>query len=100
MKLVAVITTLTLLSACATRPTANSQAISLEQLQSIKYTNADCPQIDRHVKFLETQLRLRGLTDAQPEKLSEQDRVYNATARILIWNLRIGCNNPTRFSKR
>ena len=99
MKLVAVIATL-LLSACATRPTANSQAISLEQLQSIKYTNADCPQIDRNIKFIETQLRLRGLTNVQPESLNEQDRVYNATARILIWNLRIGCTNPTRFSKR
>lgn len=98
MKLVAVMAAVFLVG-CATRgPT--TQAISLQQLQAMKYTQADCPQIDQHVKFLETQLRLRGLTNADPATLSEPDRVYNGTARIYIWNLRIGCTNPTRFSQR
>lgn len=98
MKL-AVIATAILSVGCATRGPA-TQTVSLQQLQAMKYTQADCPQIDQHVKFLETQLRLRGLINADPATLSEPDRVYNGTARIYIWNLRIGCTNPTRFSQR
>ena len=99
MKLIAVMVATGLLVGCATRPGIN-QAASLDQIQALKYTNADCPQIDQHVKFLETQLRLRGLTNADPATLSEPDRVYNGLARIYIWNLRIGCTNPKRFAQK
>lgn len=98
MKLIAVLVAAGLLVGCATRP-ANNQAATLEQIKSRKYTTADCPNIDQNIQWLETQLRLRGLHNAVPESLSEPDRVYNATIRISIWNLRIGCANPRRFSK-
>lgn len=98
MKRLAVVLVLVSLIGCATRP-ATTQTLSLDQLQQLRYTNADCRQIDQHIQFLETQLRGRGLYNADPERLSEPDRVYNATARIYIWNLRIGCANPKRFAR-
>ena len=88
-----------IMAGCASNRARPSTAISYEQLTSMKYTNRDCKQIEYHVKFLESQLQARGLTSAVPEQLNEDDRVYNATARIMIWNLRIGCNNPNRYSK-
>lgn len=98
MKLTAVLLVAVCLVGCATSH-KNNQALTYDQLEALRYTNADCPQLDRHIRFIETQLRLKGLSNVDPTKLDEPDRVYNATARILIWNLRIGCTNPTRFSK-
>jgi hypothetical protein len=99
MKLFAVVALAGMLVGCATRP-VESNSVPLEQIQARKYTTADCPNLDQNIKFLETQLRLRGLQNADPTKLSESNRVYNGTVRVAIWNLRIGCTNPTRFSKK
>jgi hypothetical protein len=99
VKLTAALLVAVLSVGCATSH-RSSQALTYAQLDALKYTNADCPQLDRHIQFIETQLRLKGLLNVDPTKLDEPDRVYNATARILIWNLRIGCHNPTRFSKK
>jgi hypothetical protein len=83
---------------CASRgqPTPT---ITYEQLKNTRYTTKDCGQIDYHINRLEAQLKARGLLNTTPEELNEDDRMYNATARILVWNLRIDCNNPNRFSK-
>lgn len=99
MKLTAVLLVAISLVGCATSH-RSSQALTYDQLNALRYTNADCPQLDRNIQFIETQLRLKGLLNVDPTKLNEPDRVYNATARILIWNLRIGCTNPARFSKK
>jgi hypothetical protein len=99
VKLTAVLLIALSLIGCATSH-RSSQALTYAQLDALRYTNADCPQLDRNIQFIETQLRLKGLLNADPTKLNEPDRVYNATARILIWNLRIGCTNPARFSKK
>lgn len=97
MKLFAVLLLVGLVG-CASRgqPT---QTITYEQLKSTRYTSKDCQRIDYHINTLEAQLKSRGLLNADPEELNEQDRMYNAMARILIWNLRIDCNNPNRFRK-
>lgn len=102
MKILATVLVLVSLVGCASRggnSYGSQQAISYAQLQSIKVTSQDCPNIDAHVNFVEQQLRLKGLTNAVPENLNEDDRKYNATARIIIWSLRIGCNNPDRYKK-
>lgn len=99
VKLTAVLLVAVLLVGCATSH-RSSQALTYDQLNALRYTNADCPQLDRHIQFIETQLRLKGLVNVDPTTLNEPDRVYNATARILIWNLRIGCTNPNRFSSK
>ena len=99
VKLTAVLLVAVLLVGCATSH-RSSQALTYDQLNALRYTNADCPQLDRNIQFIETQLRLKGLLNADPTTLNEPDRVYNATARILIWNLRIGCHNPTRFTNK
>jgi hypothetical protein len=99
VKLTVTLLVAVLLIGCATGH-RSSQALTYDQLNALRYTNADCPQLDRNIQFIETQLRLKGLLNVDPTKLDEPDRVYNATARILIWNLRIGCTNPTRFSKK
>lgn len=97
MKLFAVLLVAGLVG-CASRgqPTPT---ITYEQMKNTRYTSKDCKQIDYHINTLEAQLKMRGLLNADPEELNEQDRMYNATARILIWNLRIDCNNPNRFRK-
>lgn len=82
---------------CASRTPPAATAISYDQLRTIRYTYQDCEKIDSHISNLEWQLRARRLLNADPEQLNEPDRMYNATARILIWNLRIDCNNRTRF---
>jgi hypothetical protein len=99
VKLTAVLLVVISLVGCATNH-RSSQALTYAQLDALRYTNADCPQLDRHIQFIETQLRLKGLLNVDPTKLNEPDRVYNATARVLIWNLRIGCANPARFGKK
>lgn len=92
---------LAFLTGCASQTQlSQSQAISLAELKSIRLSNADCPNIDYWVNYAETQLRRRGLVNVHPEDLHGEDREYNATARIMIWSLRIGCNNPDRYSKK
>jgi hypothetical protein len=98
VKLASALLVAVLLVGCATSH-KSSQALTYAQLDALRYTNADCPQLDSNIRFIETQLRLKGLLNVDPTKLDEPDRVYNATARILIWNLRIGCTNPARFGK-
>lgn len=101
MKLLSILLVTASLVGCASAPrTAPTQAISYDQLKNLNYTNRDCPQINEHIAFLEAQLRARGFLNVDPETLNEPDRMYNATARVMIWNLRIGCNNPNRFSKK
>jgi hypothetical protein len=51
------------------------------------------------INYVELQLRLRGIADKNPEDLSKEDMQYNATAKIIIWSLRIGCSNPNRYVK-
>lgn len=98
MKYLIVIVTI-VLSGCASNQIRSSQAISYEQLSAIKVSQRDCPNIDTHVNYIEQQLRFKGLLNATPEGLNEDDRKYNATARIIIWSLRIGCNNPDRYKQ-
>lgn len=71
--------------------------VTYEQLASFKVNGTMCSDIDRYVNFFERQLALKGLTYATPEELNDADRKYNAEARIAIWALRIGCNNPDRY---
>ena len=99
MRFVILLVTALAMAGCASNHQRASTAASYEELSNKKYTNRDCQNIESHVKFLESQLQARGLTNAVPEQLNEDDRVYNATVRIMIWNLRIGCNNPNRYNK-
>ena len=87
------------LAGCSTTPYYTKPGVSQAQLASIKVSNRDCPQMDTHIAFASEQLRLRGLVNVNPEDLEEEDRLYNATAHILIWSLRIVCANPTRYER-
>ena len=95
MKLVFTLLVLCLVGCATSR--VNRQALSYDQLTEIRVSTADCTNIDSIVNNMETQLKLRGLQSANPEDLNDDDRKYNATARIVIWSLRIGCNNPDRY---
>jgi len=68
-----------------------------EQLMNVKFTDRSCSMIDQWVTWTETQLRLKGLLGVDPEKMSNEDRLYNVRARSIIWALRIGCSNPDRY---
>jgi hypothetical protein len=77
-------------------PVAQAQ-VSYAQLDHTKVSSQDCARIDYWVNWAETQLQLKGLLYAEPESLNNEDRLYNQRARSLIWALRIGCANPTRY---
>jgi len=66
-------------------------------LMARKVSNKDCVAIDANIYMLEQQLKYRNLYNRVPEDLTDDDRKYNATAKTIIWALRIGCNNPTRY---
>jgi len=78
---------------------AQPQHLSQTDLDRIakQISNHDCPAIDANISLMEQQLKYRGLTNRLPEDLDDEDRVYNATAKVIIWSLRIGCNNPNRY---
>ena len=73
--------------------------MSYEKLSSIKVSNQQCKDMDSIIEEMKNQLRMKGLENATPEDLSDADRKYNATARIIIWSMIIGCNNPGRYAK-
>ena len=75
------------------------QAMTPSQMASYCVSNADCRNMDLIIERMKTQLRLKGLQDATPEDLNDDDRIYNANARIVIWSLIIGCNNLDRYKK-
>jgi hypothetical protein len=95
MKLLAILLAASLVG-CVTNP---GRAMPYDQFSKIKLTGSDCEHIDDRINFAEQQLRLRGLTNVNPEDLNEEDRLYNSTARIQIWSLRIACNNPDRYKR-
>jgi hypothetical protein len=91
MRLLAVLVVLTL-AGCATRPT-----VSYEQMASIHVDDYNCPNIDQITVGINEQLRLLGTLNKNPEDMTEEQRQYNEKAKIIIWSLRIGCNNPDRY---
>lgn len=88
MKLVAVLLVL-VLAGCASK-----RAVSYDQLAGIQVNDRDCANVDGITKTVEQQLKVKGLLGQNPEDMSEEDRNYNSRARVIIWSLRIGCNNP------
>lgn len=97
-----------LMVGCATRPyqpigsfnTYGPMSNQDIELYANKLTMADCPMIDQHVEFAENQLRMRGIFNRSPEMLNENDRLFNTSAKKIIWGLRIGCNNPKRYAQK
>jgi hypothetical protein len=71
--------------------------MSYAQLNSIRTGNISCDKIEAVTANMERQLQLKGLANVNPEDLNDADRLYNAKARIVIWSMRVGCNNPDRY---
>lgn len=94
MKRLVLILALLSLVGCATR---HPGTVTHEQMSSIKVDNNNCPQIDSIIAEVRDQLRMRGTLNKNPEDLSDADRMYNEKAKIIIWSLIIGCNNPDRY---
>lgn len=85
-----------LMSGCST---INSYtALPYDQLKTIRVHNSDCARLDDNVNYVEDQLRRKGILGKNPEDLNFDDRQYNSTARIIVWSLRIGCNNTDRYA--
>lgn len=98
MRLLGILFAVTLVG-CANRTPYQPQAMSYYEVKSITLDDArDCPRIDTIINNMEEQLRLKGFAGMNPEDLkTEEDRKYNSRARVVIWSLRIGCNNPNRY---
>ena len=81
------------------QPELFPRTLTLAELDrmSLQVNNDWCPQIDYYVNLMNANLNARGLLNARPENLNDEDRQYNAYAHIVIWSLRIGCNNPNRY---
>lgn len=73
-------------------------AMPYEQLKPWS-RNYQCRDIEFVVSTLETQLRIKGIAGMNPEDLNEEDRMYNAQVRIIVWSMRIVCNNPGRYAQ-
>jgi hypothetical protein len=98
MKSAVIVMALVGLVGCASsRP--QPQAMSYDQLSKIRVASYDCRNIDFYISNMKEQLSRKGLLNANPEDLNDEDRKYNATARIVIWSMIIGCNNPDRYKK-
>ena len=95
--LIIVLVSLNLFGCASTRTTSQARPMTNEQLSRLKATNLDCGIIDSRTAMVEEQLRMRGIANMNPEDMSPADRQFNTTARIYIWSLRIGCNNPDRY---
>jgi len=97
MKLLAILLAVGMVG-CATRTPYQSSAMSYAELEKIKVTNADCSRIDSLIKVMNEQLAIKGYAGKNPEDLpTEADRMYNSRAKVVIWSLRIGCNNTDRY---
>ena len=81
----------------STVATAQYAPYSLEQMNGVRVTGADCNRIDQVVDWAENQLRMRGILNVEPETLNSDDRLFNLRARSIIWALRVGCSNPNRY---
>lgn len=96
MKLLVTLLALAGLVGCANTPN-RSAAMSYEQLGQIVTTSRQCPQIQQITDLVDEQLKLRGLMGVNPEDMNYDDMLYNRRAHIIIWSLRVGCNNPDRY---
>lgn len=98
MRIVAILLAITIVG-CASRTPYQPRAMSYYEIESIKLNNdRDCPRIDYMISQMEEQLRLKGYAGKNPDELAtEEDRKYNSRAKVVIWSLRIGCNNPDRY---
>jgi hypothetical protein len=95
--LTAAIVVIGLVGCASNRVQPQGRGMSYEQLSAIQVSKIECKNIDQVVNEMEKQLSLRGIRNANPEDLNDADRQYNARARIIIWSMRIGCNNPNRY---
>lgn len=91
MKYAAILLALFSLGGCT------SSGISYQKMSEIQVYDRDCSRADNIIAYVEQQQRLRGTFGISPEDLSEEDRKYNEKARVIVWSLRIGCNNPRRY---
>jgi len=97
MKLLATLITVGLVG-CASNGAYRPQAMSYYEVEQIKVTNRDCSRADQIIGQMEEQLRRKGYAGKNPEDLAtDEDRQYNSRARVVIWSLRVGCNNPDRY---
>lgn len=103
MKLIATLLIGLALAGCASNRYNGSayqpQAMSYEQLAKIQVDDVDCPRVDSILDNMRRQLAIKGLADRNPEDMTESDRLYNTRAKVVIWALLIGCNNPDRYKK-
>ena len=101
MKLLIAFLTLAVVGTAQAQYYNQSSPVSYEELERVALSADDnkCPRIDYWVEWAERQLRLKGLLGRTPEDLDDADRKYNGMAHILIWSMRIGCNNPNRYTK-
>lgn len=96
MKLLFILLTISLVGCASTHQSA---AMSYSEVESIKLVDSrDCQNADRIIAQMNKQLELKGFLNKNPEDLpTEEDRKYNSRVKVVIWSLRIGCNNPNRY---
>ncbi|WP_396189380.1 hypothetical protein [Flavobacterium sp.] len=70
------------------------RAVSYQKLEQVQVGDYQCANADQYIAEVQQQLKYKGLIGKNPEDLNEADRQYNSRARVIIWSLRIGCNNP------
>jgi hypothetical protein len=88
-----------LLIVCSCSAFGWERQLTYDELMRINLSNLDCVNIDKWINYFETLLQQKGMLHVDPETLSNEDRLYNARIRAMIWGLRVGCENPNRYKK-
>ena len=103
MRLIATLLIGLALAGCASNRAAyqpyQPRMMTYEQISNYKVDDVDCPRLESIMGDIKQQLAMRGLTNVNPEDMSEENRKFNEKSKVIIWALVIGCNNPDRYKK-
>jgi hypothetical protein len=82
-------------------PQAQTAPAEFSELVAISrgLSYVDCPRRDATIGYLEHQLTVRGIRNRPPERLTDEEQIYNTLTKDIIWRLRINCANPARFNQ-
>lgn len=77
-------------------------AVSIGQLDvsQVRVDQNDCRDLAHWEHWAEQDLARRGLARKPIEQMPPADQQHVSQVKTIVWSLRIGCNNPTRYAQQ